>query len=202
MLMLVIIIFAFANLFFIIQLNTNDSPKYHYVVNYTDVDWVNAILAMYLLALGDFHYSGFSDGSDVEVTWIFFTLGTYLMLIVFLNVLIAIMSDTFARVSQLQEQSALQEQVSIMIDYLDLMDFKTEFKNMRYIIRVYPDADDDDDSQDVQKMFNEHAAHISKKSESHNQILVKRLETFEKNNRQMMKAQQMKILSIKKMMLD
>ena len=78
---------------------------------------------MYMLALGDMHFSGFSKGYDVEVTWLFFILATLLILIVFMNVLIAIMGNTFSEVSSLSEQSALKEQLNIMCDYIDLNDF-------------------------------------------------------------------------------
>ena len=54
---------------------------------------------MYLLALGEFSYGDFSKGHDVGVSWLFFILGTFLMLIVFMNVLIAIMGNTFGEVS-------------------------------------------------------------------------------------------------------
>lgn len=109
--MLIIIVCAFTNLFFIIQLNISEeeSKKYHYVVDYTGEALSSAFVAMYVLALGDFHFSGYGQGPDVVIAWGFFILGTYLMLLVFMNVLIAIMGDTFGRVSQLQEQSALQE---------------------------------------------------------------------------------------------
>tara|TARA_B110000285_G_scaffold234330_1_gene310895 strand:+ start:5703 stop:6308 length:606 start_codon:yes stop_codon:yes gene_type:complete len=106
-LMLVIIICAFANLFFIIQLNIDEGADYHYVEKYTGESVSSSWVAMYVLAAGDFHFSGYGKGPDVAIAWIFFILGTYLLLLVFMNVLIAIMGDTFGRVSGLQEQSAL-----------------------------------------------------------------------------------------------
>jgi len=101
--MLIIIVCAFTNLFFIIQLNINEKDKdnYHYVVDYTGEDLSSAFIAMYVLALGDFHFSGYGQGPDVFIAWLFFIIGSYLMLLVFMNVLIAIMGDTFGRVSQL-----------------------------------------------------------------------------------------------------
>jgi hypothetical protein len=100
-LMLIIIICAFANLFFIIQLNVKDGADYHYVVDYTGEPVTSAWIAMYVLAMGDFHFSGYGQGYDIIIAWLFFILGTYLLLLVFMNVLIAIMGDTFGRVSSL-----------------------------------------------------------------------------------------------------
>jgi hypothetical protein len=100
-LMLIIIICAFANLFFIIQLNVKEGAGYHYVVNYTGEAVSSALVAMYVLAMGDFHFNGYGKGYDIFIAWLFFILGTYLLLLVFMNVLIAIMGDTFGRVSEL-----------------------------------------------------------------------------------------------------
>jgi len=59
--MLCIIILAFANLFFIIQLNIEpkDKDDYHYVVPYTSGSVSSAVISMYVLAQGDFHFSGY-----------------------------------------------------------------------------------------------------------------------------------------------
>jgi len=100
-LMLLIIVCAFANLFFIIQLNIDDKEDYHYVIDYTGEPVTSAWIAMFVLAQGDFHFGGYGSGPDVLIAWVFFILGSYLMLLVFMNVLIAIMGDTFGRVSQL-----------------------------------------------------------------------------------------------------
>ena len=59
--MLLIIITAFFQLFYIIQLNINekDHEKYHYVVDYTGEAVTSAWISMYVLAMGDFHFSGY-----------------------------------------------------------------------------------------------------------------------------------------------
>jgi hypothetical protein len=58
-LMLMIIVCAFANLFFIIQLNIDEGADYHYVEKYTGEAVTSAVVAMYVLAAGDFHFSGY-----------------------------------------------------------------------------------------------------------------------------------------------
>ena len=51
--------------------------------------------------------------TDNEQTWLYvlFFLSSFLIQVVFVNMLIAIMGDTFARVSEVKEQSALQEKI-------------------------------------------------------------------------------------------
>ena len=122
------------------------------------------------------------------IAWSFFILGTYIMLLVFMNVLIAIMSDTFSRVSQLQEQSALKEQVSMMNDFIDLVNIAEVFKDMRYIIRVSPIGGDQESSTDIVELFSEHGKNVASKAEANHNNLMRRLEKFEKNTRALLKS--------------
>jgi len=45
-------------------------------------------------------------------------MATFITQITFLNLLIAIMGDTFDRVSEVKEQSALAEKIKILADYV------------------------------------------------------------------------------------
>ena len=53
---------------------------------------------MYLLALGEFDMDGFKEGPNVYFAWFFFLLATFLVLVVFMNMLIAMMGETFGAV--------------------------------------------------------------------------------------------------------
>jgi hypothetical protein len=66
---------------------------------------------MYLLSLGEFDMDGFKDGPNVYFAWFFFLLATFFLLVVFMNMLIAIMGETFSVVQSIQEETALAEQV-------------------------------------------------------------------------------------------
>ena len=50
--------------------------------------------------------------------WVIFCLATLITHVTFLNMLIAIMGDTFARVTETREQSAFAEKIRIMSDYV------------------------------------------------------------------------------------
>jgi hypothetical protein len=71
---------------------------YHYVNEYIGVSFIDSIIAMYLVALGEFDLDGLMQGPDKYGAWIFFLLGSFLLLVVFMNMLIAIMGDTFSYV--------------------------------------------------------------------------------------------------------
>ena len=108
MIMLMIIIFGFANFFYIMNLNAlnakDDAGKpvdMPYVDDYGLYGIGNAIMNAYLVSLGEFgtdNYGNEAGGVNRFLVWIFFVLATFLMLIVFMNMLIAIMGDTFANV--------------------------------------------------------------------------------------------------------
>ena len=57
------------------------------------------------------------EGKDIIVLVIFIST-TFITQITFLNMLIAIMGDTFAKVNETKEQSALKEKISILADYV------------------------------------------------------------------------------------
>ena len=64
-----------------------------------------------MLSLGEFNTDNYGEDAKDSLIWIVFILTTFITQITFLNMLIAIMGDTFARVSEVKEQSALQEKI-------------------------------------------------------------------------------------------
>ena len=86
-----------------------ESQLYHYVDEYVGNNIVDSLIAMYLLGLGEFDLDGLKEGPNVLLAWFFFLLGTFLLLVVFMNMLIAIMGETFAQVQEIAEESALKE---------------------------------------------------------------------------------------------
>lgn len=92
--MLLIMLIAFASFFKILNKNTPgylDADKYHYVDNYVGQSAFDSLIAMYLIALGEFDLDGYSNGPNTVIVWIFFSLASFLILIVCMNMLIAIM---------------------------------------------------------------------------------------------------------------
>lgn len=57
------------------------------------------------------------EGKDI-IVWIVFILSTFLVQITFLNMLIAIMGDTYDRISEVKQQMALKEKIKILADYV------------------------------------------------------------------------------------
>ena len=57
-----------------------------------------------------------------------FLLATFIIAVVFMNMLIAIMGDTFGKVLEVAEESGLREQVVLIADHAWLLDLKKIFK--------------------------------------------------------------------------
>jgi len=84
-----------------------------------------AFMLAYRFALGDFE--GFEPNSSY-VAYILFLISTLFALIVMLNLLIAIISDSYARVVEVQDQFALKEKAQVITDV-------REFKFLKYFTK-------------------------------------------------------------------
>ena len=74
-----------------------------------------------MLALGDFDYGNYENGPQTYLCYILFLIATFMTQITFLNMLIALMGDTFAKVMEQKEQFGLQTKLQIMSDYTALV---------------------------------------------------------------------------------
>jgi hypothetical protein len=121
--MLLIVFFAYANMNFIIQLNVSGAEYKGddvYVTEYVK-DWniFNAIMAQYMVALGQFEAGNIGHGPSMIVAWFAFLSSSYILTIGFMNLLIAIMGNTFGEVLEMREQAALLTVINLMCDYID-----------------------------------------------------------------------------------
>ena len=86
--------------------------------------YFDAIYNQYLLSLGEFTMDGFDDHENMELVYVLFIFATLFTQITFLNMLIAIMSNTFEQVMEKKNQYALDNKLSFMADYYDVFNFK------------------------------------------------------------------------------
>ena len=112
MLMVAIIVLSFTNFFYVVErnlaLSRPDSDPYYepYVGN----DVLDALISVYLMgALGDFDTEVYRSGWDRYAAMAMFLLATFFICVVFMNMLIAIMGETFGRVTAAAQESGLQE---------------------------------------------------------------------------------------------
>lgn len=86
---------------------------------------MNAIMHMYLLALGEFDFGSFGDRdtSTKAMMWMIFVFSTFILQITFMNMLIAIMGSVYGEVSENKKQNGLREQILLLNDYRVFLDF-------------------------------------------------------------------------------
>jgi len=70
----------------------------------------DVIVSIYMLgALGDFNPAVYSEGPDRNRTLFMFLLATFIIQVVFMNMLIAIMGETFGQVLETSVESGIRE---------------------------------------------------------------------------------------------
>ena len=85
-----------------------------------------------MLALGEFTIDAFEDDTpQVYLCYMFFLGATFFTQITFLNMLIALMGDTYGKVMEAKETYQLLTQRSIMGDYTALIDDPVDPDNFR-----------------------------------------------------------------------
>ena len=137
--MLIIALGAFANIIFILNLNRIDSgsaPLYEDLIGFPPLD---AMIHAYLMGLGDFNKDSYSE-EDSKVVWIMFIFATIIVALIFMNLLIAIMGESFSRITGIMQQSTLKELCSIMEDHIWLQKIDELFESKRYILWLTPDT--------------------------------------------------------------
>jgi len=108
-----IAIFAFANFYYVIEKgNKNDK-----VVEDFDGDYGGAIVYTYMQALGELGNGNFGKSAFPSLYWVIFFMSTILLTITMLNLLIAIMGDTFDRVQEVAVEAQAKEICSFIEEY-------------------------------------------------------------------------------------
>ena len=168
--MVLIIILSFANFFFVIDRNLvinfagdrKDSTSYY--ESYTENPIRDVIISVYMLgALGDFDSQVYRKGYDRYFAVFMFLLATFIISVVFMNMLIAIMGETFGQVQEVSEESGLREQVVLIADHAWLLDPKKIFAGQKYIIRVQPSSSSQETDDPVMDKLQNQEATILKR---------------------------------------
>ena len=159
---------AFANSFYIFGRNSSSADG-----NLAGTDIGQAFIFSYRIGLGDFDTSGFST-RDQEVLWTVFFLNTLIIQVVLLNLIIAIMGDTFDRVQETQENSMLRELAQMIRENEFLFSRKRKFRKSKYIIVIEPEKKADGIGSAVwEGKLNQLKNFIEQSSDEHIQNLQK-----------------------------
>ena len=100
-------------------------------------DFFNSFFYTYITSMGEYYTEGF-DGENAEFLWIIFLVSTFLLQIAFLNMLIAIISNTFQHVLENKQQSVMKERISMLADFKGLLRFLHIVEEFQYIFEIKP----------------------------------------------------------------
>ena len=133
-----------------IILNLNLDADSQVVDEVFDFWLVDMLLNQYLLALGEFSLDNFASNQQNVLCYLFFIFATFISQVTMLNMLIAIMGDTFGKVIENKTVNAIKSKLELMDDLVATMkqrDAKPEEKVFLHIIMPV-DAKDEDEEGD------------------------------------------------------
>lgn len=96
--MLMIALGSFANVIYVLNLNRLDSGSEPIYEDNVGIAPIDAVIHAYLTGLGEFGKDNYS-AENAKVVWIMFILATIIVQLIFMNLLIAIMGESFARIT-------------------------------------------------------------------------------------------------------
>jgi len=102
-------------------LSTNREADAQIVDEYMGWWLIDATLNQYLLSLGEFSMDNFNSGPQRAFCYFLFVTATFFTQITALNMLIAIMGNTFETVTNQYSQHQMQMKISLLADYVNFI---------------------------------------------------------------------------------
>ena len=129
----------------IIEFNFNklDPDQYvEFIRHQTFSHFMDAFVNIYLLGLGDFYVATIGESPDRDLLWFYILLALFMTNIVFLNMLIAIMGDTFNRLTEKKERNGMIQQTQLYCDFIQNLRPNKMLNSHRYLYIVTPIKDE------------------------------------------------------------
>ena len=104
---------------------------------------INALISQYLSGVSGGNTENYAGSSVRGFVWTYYLASTIFLTINFLNVLIAIVSDTYARITESRAQYALQQRVQLFADFTNFMRDSKIMKDNRFLYVLQADELDD-----------------------------------------------------------
>ena len=131
-----VFLMTFGSSLFILNTNRDSS---HELIEPTLGYWaIDTLINQYLLSLGEFGMDNF-EGPQVVMIYILFFLATFLTQVTALNMIIAIMGNTFESVKANEPQHKREMQIGLLCDYIRCIK-DTDWKSHdTFLVLVTPD---------------------------------------------------------------
>lgn len=190
--MWMIVIGAFGNFFYVINFNTAMGEEDHWTGNYTCISILNAAIQMYMFSIGELDIKSVRNTTAMPHPWVgflFFVLATFVLNVIFMNLIISIIQDTYQQAKDKAEENSLYERANLIKNMLWLIDVKKLFQNQRYIVHVYiPDIIEKDGISDLDQDFQEIQNEIYSQSDSNVTTISKKIVDFDRNSTTTLKS--------------
>ena len=133
----------FGSSMFMLQYNKGYGNQEDLIKPISGIAFLDMILNQYLLSLGEFAIDEFEGHPQKELCWLFFFMATFLTSITMLNMLIAVMGNTFDMVMEKKAIHGMQTKLQIMSEYTNLISmFDKESHHFLFIVQPVVDEDD------------------------------------------------------------
>ena len=109
---------------------------------------IDLVYNQYLLALGEFGVDNFSDHPQAPIVFAFFVLATMISQITMLNMLIAIMGDTYAKVTENKDINSTKMKLAILSELSVMLPQRDDEEKQDTNMVVYKKIDEEDDDGD------------------------------------------------------
>ena len=153
-------LYTFGMAIFFIAQNNVDPDLYLIKPSEKGFAW-DTIINQYLLSLGDFvdTLGGYEEHPQSVLVWIIFLVTTFVTQITMLNMLIAIMGNTFDNVIEKRSLHAIQMRLSILGEYKNIVnrvkkDAYQDLENFIYVVYPIVDEDEIEEQTDWEGGFN------------------------------------------------
>ena len=115
--------------------------------------WSGALHHIYLLGLGDFQTDDYElgKGRSTAILWLFFIIASFLLLIHLLNMLIAIMGETFAQNNEIKKKAQIRNHLRFVLDN-SWMQPIVEKEKITYLITSYLSQEDNHESEVIKEI--------------------------------------------------
>lgn len=193
MLIITVIMSAFITIFFICSCNLTDEQrkKKPYMDTHTGFRLIDAFISVYFISVGELFTENFKEPPNQYLIWPMFLLCNFLMAVVFMNMLIAIMGQTFSEVNETKIESGLEQKIALMCDYEDLIDVNKLYKKKKYIVQALPALANTSKTVD-------HSEEIEEVGQNLKKNFTRRFDETEKNLKQLIKQVNFKVSQIQR----
>lgn len=115
-----------------------------------------SILFMFYMLLGEVGFAGVFDkgkGSQEAVLWLLYCVASFFFIIVMMNMLVAIMGETFVKNYEIEERNVLRTKLRFVIDNWFFSPFTNKDKTqIKYLVAAMLNDGDDEETEKIQEL--------------------------------------------------